>query len=61
MVAEDFAYYAQTRPAVFFALGVRPPQLDVMPGLHHPRFDFNDDAIAIGVELFCRLACRPLG
>jgi metal-dependent amidase/aminoacylase/carboxypeptidase family protein len=29
-----------------------------MPGLHHSSFDFNDDAIAVGVELFCRLALR---
>jgi metal-dependent amidase/aminoacylase/carboxypeptidase family protein len=30
-----------------------------MPALHHPAFDFNDDAIATGVELFCRLALDP--
>jgi metal-dependent amidase/aminoacylase/carboxypeptidase family protein len=29
-----------------------------MAELHQPAFDFNDDAIATGVELFCRLALR---
>lgn len=28
----------------------------VLPGLHHPRFDGNDDAPGIGVEAFCRVA-----
>jgi hypothetical protein len=29
-----------------------------MPDLHQPDFDFNDDAITTGVEMFCRLALR---
>ncbi len=55
MGGEDFSYYAERVPACFFALGLRPPG-GTMPGLHHPRFDFNDEAIPTGVELFCRLA-----
>jgi len=29
-----------------------------MPQLHQATFDFNDDAITTGVEMFCRLALR---
>jgi len=58
MGAEDFAYYCREVPSCFFALGLRPPGQDDMPILHHPKFDFNDDAIALGVETFCRLALR---
>lgn len=56
MGGEDFSYYAERVPSAFFALGLLPPEAEAMPSLHHPRFDFNDDAIPIGVELFCRLA-----
>ena len=56
MGGEDFSYYGQRVPACFFVLGLLEPGREAMPGLHHPEFDFNDDAIATGVELFCRLA-----
>jgi amidohydrolase len=55
MGGEDFAFYSHKVPSAFFALGLRPGP-DRIPGLHHPQFDFNDDAISIGVEAFCRLA-----
>jgi hypothetical protein len=31
-----------------------------MPDLHQPDFNFNDDSIATGVEMFCRLALREV-
>jgi amidohydrolase len=60
MVGEDFAFYCHAVPSCFFVLGLLPPGEARMPQLHQPTFDFNDDAIATGVELFCRLALRPL-
>ena len=56
MGGEDFSYYAERVPSCFFMLGLLNAGQANMPSLHHPRFDFNDDAIATGVELFCRLA-----
>lgn len=58
MGGEDFSYYGEVVPACFFALGLIPKGKTVMPDLHQSNFDFNDDAVAIGVELFCRLALR---
>lgn len=58
MGGEDFSYYGQVIPACFFALGLIPPGQTHMPELHQPTFDFNDDALAVGIELFCRLALR---
>jgi amidohydrolase len=60
MGAEDFAFYGQAVPACFFILGLVPPGADPaeVPQLHQPTFDFNDDAIATGVEMFVRLAVR---
>lgn len=56
MVGEDFAYYGREVPSCFFLLGLRPPTVASMPSLHHPRFDFNDEAIPLGIELLVRLA-----
>ena len=42
----------------FFVLGLIPQGKSSMPDLHQPDFNFNDDAIATGVEMFCRLALR---
>ncbi len=55
MGGEDFAFYGQKVPSAMFVLGLRPGEAPI-PGLHHPQFNFNDDAIATGVEAFCRVA-----
>ncbi len=57
MGGEDFAYYGERVPACFWALGIAPAG-GTSPQLHAPDFDFNDDAIATGVELMCELALR---
>ena len=56
MGGEDFSYYGHHCPACFFLLGLRPDHMDAYPNVHTPKFDFNDDAIGLGVELFCALA-----
>jgi len=56
MGGEDFSFYAQSVPAVFFCLGLKRPGQERHPTLHQPDFDFNDDAMPLGIEMFCRLA-----
>lgn len=57
MGGEDFAYYGQHVPACFFFMGLRPQGAgEEYPSLHQPNFNFNDDAIPTGVEMFVRLA-----
>jgi amidohydrolase len=58
MGGEDFSFYSQVVPSCFFVLGLIPPGKQSMPDLHQPDFNFNDDSIATGVEMFCRLALR---
>ncbi len=53
---EDFAYYCAEVPSCFFLLGQKPHDVDAWPYVHTPIFNFNDDSIALGVEMFCRLA-----
>ena len=57
MGGEDFAFYGHRVPACFFFLGLQPGP-EKIPGLHHPKFDFNDAVIEKGIETFCRLALR---
>lgn len=56
MGGEDFSYYAQRVPSCFVALGLQPQGSAAMPVLHADNFDFNDAAIAPGVELMVQLA-----
>ncbi len=55
MGGEDFAFYAQKVPSCFYLLGLDEPEAPSAK-LHHPTFDFNDDAIPVGVEAMVRLA-----
>jgi amidohydrolase len=50
MGGEDFAFMLQSRPGAFIFLGNGPSA-----GLHHPAYDFNDDAIPVGVSYWVRL------
>lgn len=57
MGAEDFAYFAEKVPSTFWFVGLRPEGAgDEYPSLHSSRFDFNDDALPIGVLLHCLAA-----
>jgi hippurate hydrolase len=58
MGSEDFAYMLEARPGSYLFLGTGPGA-----GLHHPAFDFNDEAAPIGASFFARLVERaqPLG
>lgn len=58
MGGEDFSYYGQHAAAVFFCLGLRKPGPagETFATLHQPDFDFNDEAMPTGIEIFCRLA-----
>lgn len=56
MGGEDFAYFGQHVPSCFFFLGLKPPGAARFPALHQPDFDFNDEAIPVGVEMLCRTA-----
>jgi len=60
MGVEDFAYYARKVPAAMFRIGVRPAAAESYPSLHNPKFNFNDDALPIGIRLFCELTWRFL-
>lgn len=60
MWAEDFSFYAQKIPATFWMLGVRPPELERMPGLHNARFTPDESAFKYGTAMLVNAALRWL-
>ncbi len=57
MGAEDFSYMLEQRPGAYVFLGTGPGA-----GLHHPEFDYNDEASPFGASWFVRLVetAQPL-
>ena len=53
MGSEDFSYMLEARPGAYLFMGIGPGA-----GLHHPAYDFNDDAAPIGASFFARLVER---
>src|SRR5262245_60877483 len=51
MGAEDFSHMLNRRPGAFIMIGN-----GIGPGLHNPAYNFNDEAIPIGVSYWVRLA-----
>jgi hippurate hydrolase len=58
MGAEDFSYMLEARPGAYLMLG----QGDGA-GVHHPKYDFNDEIAPVGASFFARLVERaqPVG
>jgi amidohydrolase len=48
--ADDFGFYSEIRPAVYFRLGVRNDAKGAVYPLHHPKFQIDEDALPIGVN-----------
>ncbi|KAF5085800.1 N-acetyldiaminopimelate deacetylase [anaerobic digester metagenome] len=50
MTADDFAFFSQSIPSVFFRLGVGLSD-GTMYGLHNPQFHANEDSMATGIKI----------
>jgi len=60
MGAEDFSFYLQRVPGAFFFLGSGRAE-GPNPGVHAATYDFNDDAIVMGVRVFLHLVEQVAG
>jgi amidohydrolase len=58
MGAEDMSYFLRERPGCFFFVGAGNESRGIVHPHHSPRFDLDEDALAIGCELFLRIAER---
>ncbi|WP_431299925.1 M20 aminoacylase family protein [Tabrizicola sp. BL-A-41-H6] len=53
MGSEDFSYMLEARPGAYLFMGIGPGA-----GLHHPAYDFNDEAAPVGASFFAALVER---
>lgn len=60
MGGEDFSYMANAVPGCFVRLGQRGPDGTGSTPVHHPRYDFNDEAIAVGAAFWAALVEQEL-
>lgn len=51
LTSEDFSYYSQEIPVCFFRLGVRNEAKGITYGVHHPKFNIDDEALKIGMQM----------
>ena len=54
MGAEDFGFYTHVIPGCFYRLGVRNEAKDIIHNVHTPKFNIDEDAIVIGIQM---MAC----
>jgi len=56
MGGEDMSYFLEKVPGCYFFLGAANAAKKLDYPHHHPKFDFDETALAAGVEIFCRAA-----
>jgi amidohydrolase len=54
MGGEDMSFFLQEVPGCYFFLGSANPSLGLAYPHHHPRFDFDETVLSMGLEMFVR-------
>ena len=54
MGAEDFSYFLEKVPGCFYFVGTKNEDRGLVWGHHHPRFDIDEDAMPLGMEVMVR-------
>ncbi|MDP9355410.1 MAG: M20 family metallopeptidase [Chloroflexota bacterium] len=60
MGAEDMSYFLEKVPGCYYIVGSRNPDKGLVWGHHHPRFDFDEEALANGIETLVTTTLRYL-
>lgn len=60
MGAEDFSYFLEAKPGSFWFIGSQNVERGLVWGHHHPKFDLDEAALAIGMESMVNVALRYL-
>ncbi len=58
MAGEDMSFFLQQVPGCYFFLGAANPEKGLNYPHHHPRFDFDETALIMGVEIFTRCVAK---
>lgn len=54
--ADDFAFYSEKCPSVYFRLGIRNADIDAVYPLHHPKFSIDETALPKGAMVLAEAA-----
>jgi len=60
MGAEDFAYFSQITPSLFYRLGTRNEAKGIVSNVHTSTFDIDEDSLETGMGLMAYLAVKQL-
>lgn len=58
--SDDFAYYLEKIPGVYFFIGCTPKGVEQPYFNHHPKFDIDEDAILVAAKSVGHVACAYL-
>ncbi len=61
MAGEDFAFYQQHFPGVFFFLGSGHEKTDSTYSWHHPKYNIDEDCFTTGAALMASLVFQEIG
>jgi amidohydrolase len=56
MGAEDFAFFLEKVPGIFFRIGVRSEKRGINYPLHSPRYNIDEEALSIGSKVMANFA-----
>lgn len=59
--SEDFAYYLEKTPGVFFYIGCKPKGVEKAYFNHHPKFDIDEDALLVAAKSVGHVVCEYVG
>jgi amidohydrolase len=51
MGGEDFSYFLMERPGAMFMVGSNNPDKGLIWSHHHPKFDIDEESLAVGLEV----------
>lgn len=52
MAAEDFSFYLEKVPGLFFLLGTKNIEKNFIYPLHNPKFNFDENVLEVGLNIF---------
>ena len=55
MISEDFSFYQEQVPGLFYFLGTYNEEKGYVYPLHHSKFNYDDDVLMIGLETYRKI------
>jgi N-acetyldiaminopimelate deacetylase len=55
MISEDFSYYQQEVPGLFFMLGAKNEEKGFIHGLHSMNFNFDETILGNALDVYIKL------